>query len=152
MSEMIHGPIIFNAYLGGPLENCSREDAVNWRHVAENQLRERGQINSLIPGFDTTLNDSRTITWMDFRMIDMSEACLFNLTYLADDGVGTGTLIEIGYAAKAGKLIVAYTDKPWSRKHMFLKGCLTPYLFGSAQEAIDYLVGFNHRKELKKVI
>jgi len=26
---------------------------------------------------------------------------------------------------------------------------LTPYLFGSAQEAIDYLVGFNQRKELK---
>jgi len=155
MSEMVHPQLINKIYLGGPLENCSREEATGWREDCENQLREKGNILSLIPGFDSTKNDSATICWLDYKMIDESEACLFNLTYLADDGVGTGTLCEVGYSnhigPKGNRLVVGFTEKPWTKKHMFLRGNLIQ-LFETRQEAIDYIVGFNHRKELKKII
>lgn len=179
MSEMVHPPLIHKVYLAGPLECCSRDNALGWREDVEKQLRERGQILSLIPGFDSTDNEPDSINWLDFTMIDTSEATLVNLTYLGEisrksieqameaglayclqvdkvlalfkKGIGTGTLIELGYARARGKMIVGYTDKPWISENRFLKGVLTR-LFDNRQKAIDYLIGFNHRKELKKVM
>jgi hypothetical protein len=184
MSEMIHPPLIHKVYLAGPLECCSRDIAIDWRQDVENQLRERGGILSLIPGFDSTDNESDSINWLDFSMIEQSEATLVNLTYLGEvsqksikdilvtnweqnvsldvlvndlvslfkKGIGTGTLCELGYAkAHMNKLIVGYTEKPWLSENRFLRGVLTR-LFESRQQAIDYLIGFNHRKELKKIM
>jgi nucleoside 2-deoxyribosyltransferase len=151
MSEMVHPPLIDKVYLAGPLECCSREKAIGWRQDVENQLRERGQILSLIPGFDSTDNEPDSITWLDFRMIDISEATLVNLTYLAEGYVGTGTLIELGYAYAKNKMIVGYTEKPWPNENRFLRGILTR-LFDNRQKAIDYLIGFNYRKEMKQIM
>jgi nucleoside 2-deoxyribosyltransferase len=184
MSEMVHPKLISKVYLAGPLECCSRDKAIDWRQDVENQLRERGGIFSLIPGFDSTDNEPDSINWLDFSMIEQSEATLVNLTYLGEvnkvsikdilvmgwaegipldiivnnlvdlfkKGIGTGTLCELGYAkAHLNKLIVGYTEKPWLSENRFLRGVLTR-LFDSRQKAIDYLIGFNHRKELKKIM
>lgn len=183
MEEMIHPPLIHKVYLAGPLECCSRDKAIDWRQDVENQLRERGGILSLIPGFDSTDNEPDSINWLDFQMIDISEATLVNLTYLGEvspdgikeilvtdwgngdpinrtvvdlvdlfkKGIGTGTLIELGYARARNKMIVGYTEKPWLSENRFLRGVLTR-LFDNRQKAIDYLIGFNHRKELKRIM
>jgi nucleoside 2-deoxyribosyltransferase len=184
MSEMIHPPLINKVYLAGPLECCSRGSALSWREDVEKQLRERGNILSLIPGFDSTDNEPDSINWLDFSMIEQAEATIINLTYLGEvskenvkdilidtyakgsnldsvvedlvnlfkKGIGTGTLCEVGYAKKcSGKLIVGYTEKPWLSENRFLRGILTR-LFDNRQAAIDYLIGFNNRKELKKVM
>lgn len=146
---MVHPPLLNYCYLAGPLENVSREEATDWRKSVELQLRSKGGIYSFIPGYDSTLNDERTITRLDFLMIDNSEVVLVNLSYLGDDTVGTGTMIEVGYAFKAGKMIVGYTNKEWKKENRFLKGCLDQ-LFKSEQEAIDYLIGFNVRRQFLK--
>ena len=184
MSEMVHPPLIHKVYLAGPLECCSRGEAIDWRQDVENQLREKGGILSLIPGFDSTDNEPDSINWLDFQMIDTSEATLVNLSYLGEinqdsieeaikpnlnessivfgglthaifevirRGLGTGTLIELGYARAKNKMIVGYTEKKWLSENRFLKGVLTR-LFDNRQAAIDYLIGFNHRKELKKIM
>src|SRR3972149_2398198 len=106
--KMVHPPLIHKVYLAGPLECCSRISAISWREDVENQLRKKGKIYSLIPGFDTTDNEPDSINWLDFQMIDISEAVLVNLTYLAEGIVGTGTLIELGYAKAKQKMIVGY--------------------------------------------
>ena len=134
-------------YLAGPLENVSNKKAMGWRDKCKQELCVRGNISSLIPGFDTTLNDAKTIVILDFLMIEKVKAVLINLTYLGTNTVGTGSLIELGYARKAGKLIVGYSELPWKKENRFLRGILDQ-LFKTREEAVAYLVGFNDRKRL----
>jgi len=145
--------LINKIYTAGPLEGRNNEEAFSWRDKATEYLKQFG-IECYNPGEDTTLNDAKTITTLDFMMIDNSEAILVNLTCLGEDRpTNTGTLIEIGYAVKAGKLIVGFSDVDWQRENRFLRDCVHPIFFNSfgANQlpllgALEYIAGFNNRK------
>jgi|GEM_PF-5606562 len=144
--------LINKIYLAGPLEGRTAKERFAWRDYATDYLKDYG-IETYIPGEDLTLNDAHSITILDYAMIDNSEALLVNLTCLGENTpTNTGTLIEIGYAKKAGKLIIAYTNSEWQRENRFLKGTVD-MIFNKSffngdplQSALDYIASFNKRR------
>lgn len=151
--------LINRVYTAGPLEGRNNEEAFGWRDKATKYLKRFG-IECYNPGWDTTLNDAKTITTLDFMMIDNSEAIIVNLSCLGESlPTNTGTLIEIGYAKKAGKLIVGFSDKNWMRENRFLRDCVQPlFIIGNLrpsatakvwkplEESLEYIAGYNNRK------
>ena len=144
--------LINKIYLCGPLEGRTVKERFAWRDDVTAYFSLYG-IETYIPGEDTTECDARTITKLDYMMIDNSEALLVDLTCLGEDKpTNTGTLIEIGYARKADKLIVGYTDVNWTRENRFLKGTVDKMfypLFGTdspLKRAIEFIAGFNDRR------
>lgn len=163
-------PKLINAvYLCGPLEGRTEQSKFGWRDEAQNYLEGFG-IVSYIPGEDTTKFDERTITALDYLMIDNSECLLVNLACLGEDKpTNTGTLIEIGYARAKGKMIVCFSDKDWQRENKFLRGSVTALFFKGEDkegcmghqavwvedplgEALRYIAGYNARVRTTKMI
>jgi len=150
MGNFSQPKLINNVYLGGPLEGNTIEEMFEWRDEAQKQLEENWGIECYIPGKDTSKNDSRTIVDMDFMEVDNSEAVLVCLDFLATDNTASGTLVEVGYAYKANKLIVGFTRTIWKKEHRFLQGSINQLFCGpnSLHEAVRYLGMMNKRKRI----
>lgn len=151
--------LINKIYTAGPIEGRNFSETHDWRDRTTKYLKKFG-IECYNPGWDTTLNDPKTITTLDFMMIDNSEAILVNLDCLGEyKPTNTGTLIEIGYAKAKGKLIVGFSNLLWQRENRFLRDCVQPcFIIGAdrpyqtarvtkpLQEALEYIAGFNNRR------
>lgn len=148
--EYIQPKLLNFVYLCGPLEGNTVEEMFEWRDLAQKRLWDDGYIHCYIPGEDTSKNDARTIVDMDFMEISNSEALLVCLDFLSTDNTASGTLIEIGYAYRAGKLIVGFTRTEWKKEHRFLRGSINQLFSGkdSLEEAIQYLSMLNKRKRI----
>ena len=162
--------LLYGAYLCGPLEGRTAGDKFGWRDYSTGFLK-KAKITCYIPGDDTTKYDERTITAMDYMMIDRSEVVLANLTCLGEAlPTNTGTLVEIGYAYAKGKMIVCFSNSPWSRENRFLKGSVTAifmpkiakkkadygqqivHVENPLQASLEYIAGFNQRLRTTRVI
>ena len=133
---------MIEVYLAGRMSGKTVEEAMAWRreftsffaeskyvgihnpcYLLSEVLEPKEVLNERAPDihhyFDGPASYQR-----DLWMIDKSHVVVANL--VGDDWMSIGTLFELGYAKKAGKLIVAIAGKnDYARKHLFIENACT---------------------------
>lgn len=109
-------------YLAGPIRGTTKEEMVGWRRYAAEKLQPLSTASPL-RGFDHLmldnghmqpgheehpLRDPRNFTRRDLWDVDQCDAILFN--FLGATKISQGSVIEIGYATKGGKLMAVVMD------------------------------------------
>lgn len=100
-------------YLSGPIDQATREEALDWRTTAAKALREKGvgvfdpaaafrcDLDTPVPG-----GNERHIVQIDLHAVELADVLLVRET-----GTPTcGTYIEVGVAWARGKRIIVWED------------------------------------------
>jgi len=131
-----------SVYVAGPIFGCADEECVEWRHEAKKILGDSFVV------IDPTVRDCRgledelfrDLVKLDLEDIDRSDFVLANVSRPS-----WGTAMEIFYAARSGKPVVAFSlvsdaISPWLR-------CHSVAVFRSMVVACDAIKNFHVLKE-----
>lgn len=108
-----------NVYLCGPINQQSDEECIAWRFLAAKRMESHRILNPMdrdCRGLEGQFY--RDIVSLDLRDIDESDCILVNASRAS-----WGTAMEVFYAARAGKAVIAFTPaeteavSPWLRCH-----------------------------------
>ena len=139
-------------YLAGSIEGLTYEEAFGWRNRAEEILKAHGKkvynpgkhvssemkgqvitresvekFSKLSPNFD------KELYFQDLEHIKESNIILVSLSKGS-----TGTIFELGYAKRAGTLIVGFSADPYLLQHPFIKYSVD-VVYKKEHEAIYYV-------------
>ena len=112
-------------YLAGPIGNCTFDEAVDWRRVAQQELKKNG-IDAYSPmrgkdyldtgeritggSYPYALSTSKGIMARDYHDATTCDLLLVNLS-IPHERISIGTVMELGFAFAKQKLVVAI-DSP----------------------------------------
>lgn len=125
----MHSPTV---YLAGPISGLTYEEATEWRERATDELTAMGYtVRDPMRGKEhlkgvgaiaATTKAKADIYKRDVYDVDSADIILASLVRPPNGVPSVGTMVEIGYAAKGGKLIIVMTDDPYLRTHPFIEG------------------------------
>lgn len=108
-----------NVYLCGPINQQSDEECSAWRFLAAKRLESHRILNPMDRDYRGLEGQFyKDIVSLDLRDIDESDCLLVNA-----GRASWGTAMEVFYAARAGKAVIAFTPaatesiSPWLRCH-----------------------------------
>lgn len=107
-----------NVYLCGPINQMTDDECMGWRRHASERLSQHRILNPMDRDYRGMESLYKDIVAFDLQDIDESDCLLVNA-----GRASWGTAMEVFYAARAGKSVVAYSSaatdsiSPWLRCH-----------------------------------